>query len=347
MNKSIKKVRALVMLSGGLDSMLAAKALQSQDIEVVGICFISNFFDCQKAEAAAQNLGIRLIVQDLSAEVLDLVKNPPHGHGKNLNPCIDCHALMLRTALAHVKPGRAENVYDRFDFIATGEVLGQRPFSQNKSALGLVLKTAGTDVLRPLSAQLLPETEIEKSGLVDRNRLLAIQGRNREKQFELAQEYGLVNYPRPAGGCLLTDPDFASRLLKMLEYWPECQPADAELLKHGRAFWFNSGNNTHILAVIGRNAADNGCLAALAKKGDFMVELIEEAGPTGLIRGFAQDIVFGNFTEYVPLELDISRIDENTEKNSEDIVRIVKLLNCYYAPRLRGKEVKVKVKKIS
>ncbi|MDP2736973.1 MAG: 7-cyano-7-deazaguanine synthase, partial [bacterium] len=195
--------KALVLLSGGLDSMLAARVLLDQGVEVTGLSFKSNFFGTIKAKKAAEQLGVELIEIDFSDEHLEMVKNPTHGYGKNMNPCIDCHALMLKRA-------KEIMVRDGFDFVATGEVLGQRPMSQHRDALDIVEKVSGLEgkLVRPLSAKLLNESEAEKQGKLIRNRLLDISGRSRQRQLELVKKYGIKEYASPGGGCLLTDPEF-------------------------------------------------------------------------------------------------------------------------------------------
>ncbi len=338
----MEKTKALVLFSGGLDSMLAVKILQNQGIEIDGICFKSNFFGCEKARQAVENLGVKLFEIDISEEILELVKNPPNGYGKHLNPCIDCHALMIKKASELMK--KAE-----YDFIATGEVLGQRPFSQNKDALKRVEKLAGVEILRPLSAKLLPETEMEKQGLVIRGKLLDIQGRTRERQMELAGRYNLKNYAAPAGGCLLTDPEFSQRLMIMLDNWPECDANDVELLKHGRVFWVNTRtkqndtNKTKILIVIGRNMEDNENLEKLARKGDVMIELEEIMGPLALIR--ISNFQFPKNLEIeTPDKLKMSELKLGEEKSEEEILRIAGLLTGYYAVKARGKKVKLELR---
>ena len=180
----MKKVKALVLLSGGLDSMLAVKVLQEQGIEVTGITFESNFYNAEKSKKVVEQLNIPLKIVDISKEMLDLVKNPSSGHGKHMNPCIDCHSLMIKKASDFLKKetkslstetGERDSVSE-YDIIATGEVVGQRPFSQTKQALERVRNYSGVDVLRPLSAKLLPETEfqiMEKGGEVEDFNLLA------------------------------------------------------------------------------------------------------------------------------------------------------------------------------
>jgi tRNA-uridine 2-sulfurtransferase len=331
-------VKALVLLSGGMDSMLAARVLMDLGIAVSGVCFISNFFNADKARTAAKNLGIELKVVDLRDEILALVKNPPSGYGKNLNPCVDCHALMIKTA---GKIAKSEG----FDFVATGEVLGQRPFSQNRNSLDKVRMLSGVEILRPLSAKLLDETEAEKSGLVRRGRLLDIEGRTRERQMELAKKYGLKEYPSPAGGCLLTDPGMSERLGKMLDYWPECTTEDAEILKFGRVFWLEEKGGGEVLVIIGRHAEDNAALEKLRQKGDYFLELIDINGPVALLRGLSE-IETADLKIAVPEKLAMGELKLGEKKSGEEILKIAALLTGYYAVKARGKEVGVKIVRI-
>lgn len=260
--------KALVMFSGGLDSILAVKVLQEQNIEVTGLACTGYFFDDALAKKAAKQLKIKLKTIDFSDEHLEMVKKPKFGYGKGINPCIDCHILMLK---------KAKDIKG-FDFVATGEVLGERPMSQNKQSLELIKKESGLDLLRPLSAKLLEPTEAEKKGLINREKLLSISGRGRKEQIELAKKWGIKEYPTPAGGCLLTDPEFSKKLKKMLVLWPDCKGGDVKLLKYGRHFW--EGEN---LIIVGRNEKDNKEIKGLAIKGDMIIEP-DFAGPTILIR---------------------------------------------------------------
>ncbi|MCK4540314.1 7-cyano-7-deazaguanine synthase [Candidatus Parcubacteria bacterium] len=339
------KTKALVLFSGGLDSILAVKMLQTQKIAVTAICFESNFYDAKKAKESAKKLDIDLKVIDIKEEMLALVKNPFSGYGKNLNPCIDCHSLMIKKAGAIAKK-------EGFDFVATGEVLGQRPFSQNRKALEKVKDLSGVEVLRPLSAKLLDETEIEKNKILIRGLLGRIQGRSREGQIELARKYKLKDYPLPAGGCLLTDPGFSERLGKMLEYWPKCECNDIELLKYGRVFWFkylsNKKENKKILIIVGRHKDDNEALKRLAKKGDFMVELKEINGPLTLIRAKEnfKKPDFQNLKINIPNKLNLAKINLNFRGDLNDIVKTAGKLTGIYALKARGREVDIVIKKI-
>lgn len=179
-------VKALAMISGGLDSILAAKLIKDQGIEVIGICFKSYFFNEENAKKMTKQIDIPLKVVDFSKEHFDMVRHPKHGYGKNMNPCIDCHSLMLNYS------GKLLEELDA-DFIITGEVLNQRPMSQNKSALDIVKKESGFSdkILRPLCAKNLQPTEMELKGLVDREKLMNISGRGRKVQMELAEKWGL------------------------------------------------------------------------------------------------------------------------------------------------------------
>ena len=334
------KTKALVLFSGGLDSILAVKMLQAQKIEVTAVCFTSNFFNAELAKESAKNLGIKIIVKDISEVELKLVKNPPHGHGKHLNPCIDCHAIMIRLA---GKIARKQG----FDFVATGEVLGQRPFSQNKKALEKVKDLSGVDVVRPLSAKLLDETEIEKNKILIRGLLGRIRGRSREDQIELARKYKLKNYPLPAGGCLLTDPEFSKRLIKLLDNYPDCDINDVEIIKNGRVFWLKAKGNVFVLAVIGRNHEESEKLKKLAKKGDFIVELKEITGPSTLVRSInlKKAVAFkSNYYIQIPKILSLGKLRLSEPKNFEQIFDVICLLTGYYSTKARNKEVELIVK---
>lgn len=265
----MSKIKALVLFSGGLDSMLAVKVLQEQGINVDGITFKSCFFNEQQAKKSAELLNIKLRIVDFSKEHLQMLKSPVHGYGKNMNPCIDCHLMMFKIA-SKIKG---------YDFIASGEVLGERPMSQNQNSLKLIEKEAGIDILRPLSAKSLDETIMEKKGLVDRSKLLDISGRSRKPQLALAKKYNIEEFPSPAGGCLLTDPEFSNRLRGLLKY--KFRENDTQLLKIGRHFWYDD-----IKIIVGRNHEENIKLKELKQRQDKIVELHNITGPTTLIRAY-------------------------------------------------------------
>ncbi len=268
-------VKVLALVSGGLDSSLAIKLIQEQGIEVEGVSFTSPFFGPENAKKAAEELEIRLHIIDITSEILEIIKSPRYGYGKNMNPCIDCHILMAEKAKELMEEVKAS-------FIISGEVLGQRPKSQNKQALELVVKRSETQgiLLRPLSARLLLPTEAEEKGLVDREKLLTLSGKSRKPQLELARKYNLKEYGTPAGGCLLTDSIFSKRLKDLLEH-NEYTLDNILLLKLGRHFRSSAG----LKIVIGRNKEENKRLKSLAKEGDTSFNVIGHKGPLAIVRG--------------------------------------------------------------
>ena len=270
-----KKPSCLLLFSGGLDSILVAKILINQGIEVLGVTFRSCFFDEKQARKSAKEIGLNLKIIDFSEEHLKIVKNPKYGYGKNMNPCIDCHLLMLK---------KAKNLMEKlkYDFVATGEVLGERPMSQNKNILRLLERQSGLKgyLLRPLSAKLLEPTIAEKEGIVDREKLLSISGRQRKTQIELVKKFKIKKYPTPSGGCCLTYKEFSEKLKDLLKKWPKADCKDIELLKRGRVFW-----EKDFLIVIGRDEKDNKEIKKLKQKKDIILEPKSIPGPTTLIRG--------------------------------------------------------------
>jgi tRNA-specific 2-thiouridylase len=267
-------VKALSLFSGGLDSLLAAKVVLEQGIEVLAVTFETPFFGAERARAAARKLGLPLRIVNFTDEHLVMLRAPRYGYGRNMNPCIDCHTLMLRKTGAMLAEEGA-------DFIITGEVLGQRPMSQNRQSLHIVAKNSGYPdlIVRPLSAQLLPETRPEREGKLDRQGLLAIQGRGRKTQIELAARFGIGDYAPPAGGCLLTDPIFSRRLRDLFDENPACPVNDIELLKYGRHFRTAEGRKV----IVGRNERDNRSLEKLAGPGDAALHVADYPGPLAIV----------------------------------------------------------------
>jgi tRNA-uridine 2-sulfurtransferase len=243
-----KTVRALGLCSGGLDSILSALVLRDQGIHVEWITFETPFFTAEKARRAAEQTGIVLHVQDITPEYLTMIQDPPAGFGRNMNPCMDCHSLMFRKA-GEVMQARG------FDFLFSGEVMGQRPMSQNANSLRYVAKHSGFEnfILRPLSALKLTPTPMEDQGLVDRDRLMDLYGRSRKPQMALARKYGITDYPTPAGGCLLTDPGYSRRLKDLFDHGVELTPDALHLLKYGRHMRLNPGTKI----IVGRTQKDN------------------------------------------------------------------------------------------
>lgn len=246
--KSTSPVRALGLCSGGLDSMLSGLVLRNQGIEVTWISFETPFFTSEKAAAASAICRIPLITKDITGPYLEMMKAPKAGFGKNMNPCMDCHALMFETA------GQIMQKMG-FDFLFSGEVVGQRPKSQTKNALQYVEKNSRYKgfILRPLSARCLPKTPMEADGRVDRTQLLNINGRSRKPQMALARDLGITEYPAPAGGCLLTDPGFSNRLKDLFKVQKTREVRQIHLLKYGRHFRLTDTCKL----VIGRSKTDN------------------------------------------------------------------------------------------
>ncbi len=280
---SDKKIKAVALLSGGLDSNLAVRMMKEQNIEVEAVAIKTPFcdFDCgkgcgHKVMEVSSELGIELKTIYLGEEYLTMLKNPKHGYGSGMNPCIDCRMMMYDEAKKHMKKIGA-------DFLITGEVLHQRPMSQNSNALSVIEKETDMEgkVLRPLSAQLLPKTEPEKKGIVNRSLLGSIQGRSRKEQLQLANKFGIIDPPNSAGGCLLTDPQFAKRIRDLMENTIS-KPSinDVELLKLGRHFRFNSYSKL----IVGRNHNENENLLSLALNSDYLIQTIEIPGPVAILR---------------------------------------------------------------
>jgi tRNA-specific 2-thiouridylase len=270
-------IRCLGLFSGGLDSMLAAAVLKAQGLEVALITFVTPFYGAERARVSAAHLGLPLMEVDLTEKFLPLIYAPPHGFGKGHNPCIDCHLLMIREA------GRVMAA-EGFHFIFTGEVLGQRPMSQNRGSLNLISRESGLGdlLLRPLSAKLLKTTRPEELGWVERERLLNLSGRGRKRQMALTREYGIAQYPAPAGGCLLTDPGYAARLKELLaRQGRQVSRRDFEALKWGRHFRLSGG----VKAVVGRTQRENEALLALRAPESLLLKVLNYPGPLVLVSG--------------------------------------------------------------
>ncbi len=274
--------KALLLLSGGLDSTLAGRLLLGLGVQVEAVNFTSPFcrctpksLGCSAARKAADQLGIPVRVFGTGADYLEMVKHPRFPRGSGVNPCIDCRIMIFSRAGRHMAEVGA-------DFIATGEVLGERPMSQRLEAMRLIERESGLagKVLRPLSARLLEPSEPEKSGLVDRSRLLSIQGRSRQPQIQLARELGITDYLCPAGGCLLTDKEFAARFRDMMEHEPGFGLREARLLSVGRHFRIPSGSKV----IVGRNQEENQAMAAAQAAGEALVAPAVVPGPSALCR---------------------------------------------------------------
>lgn len=277
-------MKAIALISGGLDSTLATRLVKDQGIEIIGLNFKTTFCLCDRktsggclnyAKLISQNLGLEFKMLSISEDFLKIVKNPKHGYGSGMNPCIDCRILKFSKAKEMMQEIGAS-------FIITGEVLGQRPMSQHRRALKIIDKESGLEglVLRPLSAKLLPQTIPEKEGWVSRDKLLNFNGRSRKPQIELAKRFDIKDYSCPAGGCLLTDPEFSKKIKDLLKYG-ELNLNSAELLKIGRHFRISKDTRL----VVGRNERENIHLKNLAQEKDYLFMPEDIAGPISLGRG--------------------------------------------------------------
>ena len=310
-----KKNRALVMFSGGLDSRLVIKLLQEQGMDIKALFFNLPFgTGCCNLNCTfnfSQTQGIHLNVVDCTdtknlKEYMKIIKNPKHGHGSGLNPCVDCRIFMLKLAREYMKKIKA-------DFIATGEVLNERPMSQHRKAMSIIEEESGLKglLLRPLSAKLLEETIPEKKGLIDRNKLLGLRGRRRIKQIKLAEKYK-IDYPSPAGGCLLCNKEFVKKLKNFMEI-KEIDSRDLQLLRIGRHFKFNNS-----IIIVGRNEKENKQLLKLKNK-EYYLEVPDCGSPTTLIIGKSNKEILKKAAELT------ARYSDNRSKNIKVMYGISKL----------------------
>jgi len=272
-------VKAIGLLSGGLDSILATEMILKQGIQVTAFNVRSPFCLCKKdgcaAADAAKQLNVPLKVVAAGNDYLRMLRKPKHGYGRNMNPCIDCRIFLFKRAKKYAKETGA-------DFIFTGEVLDERPMSQHYPAMMMIEKEAGLKgkIVRPLSAKLLPETAVEKKGLVDRSKLMDIEGRSRKPQFKLAEEYNIKDFPCPAGGCLLTYEEYAKKIRDLFIHKKHVSLSDIALLRIGRHF--RMGKNKF---VVGREEAENKLLVTRKTKNEYYFELPDIVGPTTILQG--------------------------------------------------------------
>lgn len=277
---SLKRMKAITLFSGGLDSILATKLMIEQGIDLEAVYFHSPLCDCERpnsscvaAKKAADLLNIPFHKIELRQEFLDIVRNPSHGYGKNINPCIDCRILQFKKAKA---------LMDKFgaSFIVTGEVVGERPMSQKKHTIDMIEKTADLKglVLRPLSAKLFDETLPEKEGIVDREKLFDIQGRSRKRQMELAKKFRIEEYPAPAGGCLLTNAGFSDKVRDLIRH-RQLTLEYVKFLKAGRHFRLSD----EVKLIMGRDEKENDRILALGNKETVFLKATDLPGPIGML----------------------------------------------------------------
>ncbi len=274
--------KAVALISGGLDSILAAKLVMEQGFDIIGLYCTSVFYKSYGREhethaaRVSKAVGIDLRIFDMGQDYIEMVRKPSHGYGKNVNPCIDCKIFMLK---------KAKSVMEEVDspFVVTGEVLGQRPMSQRRDTLSVIERDADLRgmVLRPLSAKLLPPTRGELDGAIDRDKFLSISGRSRNIQFRLAERYGIRGYSTPAGGCLLTDKNFSAKLNDLFEDKIAVNPNDIRLLTVGRHFRIDAG----VKIVVGRDKSENDLLMSLAPHGYHLFTPQGFPGPVALLNG--------------------------------------------------------------
>jgi len=282
------KKKAIALLSGGLDSTLALKIVLDLGFEVIALNMKTPFCTCDgksgvcNSSKFAQEFGIKLVRIFGGEDYLKIVKNPEHGYGRNLNPCIDCRIYLFKKAKELMEKEGAV-------FIFTGEVLGERPMSQRLDAMKLIERESVLKgkVLRPLSAKLLEPTLPEKEGIVDRSALLNLQGRSRKRQIQLAGDYQIRDYPCPAGGCLLTEENFARRLKDSFDH-NEDALRHISLLKIGRHFRLpaqDGSNSKEVKLIVGRNQEENNLLLSLAQQEEAKFTVKEFKGALGVLLG--------------------------------------------------------------
>lgn len=275
-----KSTKAIVLLSGGLDSTLALKLMQDQGVDLLAVKYSSPFCTCDQkgrcfALEVAQKAGVPFKMLPKGLEYLKVIRRPRYGHGRGINPCIDCRICMLKKVKRVMEDAGA-------DFVVTGEVLGQRPMSQHRRAMDIIERESGLQglILRPLSARFLPVTEVERQGWIDREKLLSIRGRSRKPQLKLADDFNIDTFACAAGGCMLTQKQFAMKVRDLFKYKTNVTMNDMLLLKTGRHFRF--GRNK---IIVGRNNPENDFLAARKQKTDLMFEVPGCGSPTTLLQG--------------------------------------------------------------
>lgn len=327
-------VKAVGLISGGLDSTVAAALINDLGVEVHGVFFAMPWGCCDKgkAQAAADQLGIKLMVLQLDERYLEIVKNPAHGYGSAMNPCVDCRIHMFTRAAQYMQSIGA-------DFVFTGEVIGQRPMSQMRHSLKWIEEGSGLKgrLLRPLCAQLLDPTIPEQQGLIDRQKLLQLNGRGRTPQMQMAAEHNITDLPNSGGGCLLTDKNFARRMKDTLDHGYR-NFRETIALKWGRHFRINE----HFKVILGRDQEENLALKRFAHADDHIMELPDRLGPTLVLKGYAPCAdtlataagLIQHFSKYKNSES--KEIEYWGVKNANDIHRVTaKILTPEYVQQIQ------------
>lgn len=295
-------IKAIGLLSGGLDSTLAAKLMIDQSIAVHAINFTSPFCTCTPKSAgcssvatAIKQLGdIPLKKVFMGDEYLTVIKNPKYGYGKRINPCLDCRIMKIKIAVQYMREIKAS-------FLFTGEVLGQRPMSQHRRALTTIDKGADVEgiIVRPLSASHFEPSVPEQKGWIERNKLLSIKGRSRKEQIQLASDKNIIDYPCPAGGCLLTDKNFAERLKDYFDHTSTISIKDMPLLKIGRHFRMENGDKV----IIARNELECKALESLCNEEDWLLIPKKFCGPTAILQGKDRPSAIAKLVEFTRADI--------------------------------------------
>jgi tRNA(Ile)-lysidine synthase TilS/MesJ len=316
-------VKAIGLLSGGLDSTLAVRIVSELGIEVIAVKFTSPFCQCDSggcchAAEVARQMGLELKTFAKGDEYLDVVRQPKHGYGVGMNPCIDCRIFMFKKAKAYMEEIGAA-------FLFTGEVIGQRPMSQHRHAIELIERESGLEgkIVRPLSAQHMEPTEAERSGWIDRSKLLGINGRSRKPQLALAAAYGIEGFGCPAGGCLLTDQNFSAKLRDLFAHREKVGMRDIGLLKLGRHFRVGESK-----VVCARDEAECDALRRRAGESDLLLEAAECMGPTVLLEGAADEAAVRLAAEVAAAYSDASTPEVSVKcqsRASERVLRVARL----------------------
>lgn len=294
--------KAIGLISGGLDSVIAVQLMKEQNFEVIGLFiktpFLSNFGEKteKNLKELSNQMDFKLIVIEADKDYIEIVKNPEFGYGKNLNPCIDCRIYMLKKAKEIMESEKAL-------FVFTGEVLGQRGKSQNINALKIAEEKSSLKgkILRPLTALNLPPTEIEKNGIVNRNLLLGIKGKQRKFQLYLAEKKNLKYFETPSGGCLLTDPNFCRKLNDLFKNSNHVKLNDCFILQLGRHFRISPETKL----IITRDEKETKEIINFCNENDYLIVGEKNEDIIGIVKGKMEEIVFEVYGSYMKTKNDL------------------------------------------